>query len=202
MIFFTQITIQFLFLLSIIRASKKLKNKFTSGVDHIPSFLVKDCIHSFAKPLSLIFNIILRNILIPKIWKVTKICPVLKSGDAALITNYRPIAILCNFAKIFEIILYDSIYRSVRTLVSPHQHGFMKNRSTVTNLACITHSLSETLNDRGQIDVIYTDIQKAFDQIDHRILLSKLKAIGFSSQLLNLMQSYFSDRFQYVKTWW
>lgn len=183
----------------IIEAAKKLKNKLTSGVDNVPSFIVRDCINAFATPLRILFNLILSTNEYPNIWKTTKICPILKTGDPSVISNYRPIAILCNFGKLFEITIYNNVYCSIKGTISPHQHGFMEKRSTVSNLACITQYISEALDLQRQVDVIFTDIQKAFDQIDHYLLLSKLKAIGVSETLLPLMKSYLIDRIQFVE---
>lgn len=183
----------------IVSASKKLKNKMTAGVDNVPSFIIKDCINALVKPLHYLFNLILSTSTYPDIWKTAKICPVHKSGDRASIDNYRPISILCNFGKLFEIIVYQIIYNSVRSSITSSQHGFMSGRSTVTNLICITQYVSNILDKAGQVDVVYTDIKKAFDQIDHCGLLSKLKSIGFSSPLLKLIESYLLNRHQFVE---
>lgn len=183
----------------IIMASKKLKNKMTSGVDNCPSFLVKDCINVLATPLCYIFNLILTTETYPEIWKKTKICPILKSGDNNIIENYRPISILCNFGKLFEIIIYNKVYPNLYNLISSHQHGFMSQRSTVTNLMCLTQFMSEVLDTNGQVDIIYTDIQKAFDQIDHFLLLAKLDSFGISDSLIRLLRSYLTKRKQFVE---
>ncbi|KYB24594.1 hypothetical protein TcasGA2_TC030943 [Tribolium castaneum] len=183
----------------ILRQLRRAKNSMTSGCDGIPSFLLRDCAFVFSAPLFRIFNLILESSTFPSVWKVTHICPVLKKGDPNKIENYRPISILCNFSKIFESILYSYIYKSVKNLISPHQHGFMENRSTITNLATLTQFISEALNRRSQVDVIYTDFQKAFDQIDHYILLSKLNTFGFSDSLVSLTKSYLFHRRQRVR---
>ena len=83
--------------------------------------------------------------------------------------------------------------------LSPHQHGFMEKRSTISNLACFTQFTSKAIDNRQQVDTIYFDFQKAFDQIDHFILLDKLKRFGFSEGLLKLFESYLFNREQYVK---
>ena len=75
----------------------------------------------------------------------------------------------------------------------------MENRSCVTNLACFTQYICETLDNQGQVDAIYMDFQKAFDQIDHYVLLHKLEDIGFSENLLLLFNSYLTDRKQFVE---
>lgn len=183
----------------LLKSIKKLKNKMTAGVDNVPSFVIKDCAAVFIEPLLTLFNLSLTTSKYPEVWKTARICPILKSGDPSHISNYRAISILCNFGKLLEIIIYDYIYSSVKGIISPAQHGFMEKRSTVTNLASITQYISQYLDSQGQVDVIYTDIQKAFDQIDHFLLLSKLKDIGFSDSLTSLVKSYLFDRQQFVE---
>lgn len=164
----------------------------------MPSFLVKDCIGAFAFPLCILFNLVLETTTFPTIWKIAKLCPVLKSGEPNDVLNYRAISIISNFAKLLEIILYKDIYSNIRNILSPCQHGFVERRSTTTNLASFTEFTVKILDTGGQVDVLYTDIQKAFDQIDHYILLSKLDKIGISSNLLKLFESYLLNREQYV----
>uniref|UniRef100_A0A1Y1KS26 Reverse transcriptase domain-containing protein n=1 Tax=Photinus pyralis TaxID=7054 RepID=A0A1Y1KS26_PHOPY len=179
-------------------ALAKLKDKQTAGYDEIPCFLVKDCRPILISPLCTIFNLALRSQHFPSIWSIAKICPIHKTGKQSDIANYRPISILCAFSKVFEMVLYDFIYPLVRNYISPHQHGFMRHRSTTTNLACFTNYACHILDNHGQVDVIYTDFQKAFDTIDHSIIINKLDSIGFSQSLLQLFTSYLSHRSQYV----
>lgn len=173
-------------------------NKFTSGDDYIPSFIVKNCRASLAKPLTILINLCLTLNIFPDRWKRSKIVPVFKKDDVTQIKNYRPISILSNFAKIFEQVLYDCIYNSVRIYLSPIQHGFISGRSTITNLVTMTQYLSEHLDNRGQVDVIYTDLSRAFDTISHSILLAKLNTFGFSTSFILLMKSYFENRTAHV----
>lgn len=83
--------------------------------------------------------------------------------------------------------------------LSQHQHGFIKGRSTVTNLFCITQFIADSIDKGLQTDVIYTDFSRAFDRLDHTILIMKLRAHGFSNDMLNFFASYLSDRMQYVE---
>lgn len=177
---------------------KKLKNKNTAGYDQVPSFLVRDCSNIFIKPMFFIYNLAIRTSTFPECWKLGKVCPVLKAGNSSDIANYRPIVILSNFAKAFEISMYNCIYPSVKNLISPCQHGFMEKRSTVSNLVSITQYISYELDSQGQVDVIYTDFSKAFDLIDHSILLTKLTTFGFSNTLVKFFKSYLGNRLQYV----
>lgn len=177
----------------------KLKNKLTAGADQIPAFFVKDCAHVLVHPLLKISKLILNTANFPDIWKVSRICPILKGGGhASDIESYRPIAILSNFAKVIEMALYVRLYSSVSPLLSSYQHGFIAKRSTVTNLAHFTQFTASELDNCGQVDVVYTDFSKAFDRIDHAVLLFKLSKVGFSNQLLQLLRSYLCNREQFV----
>lgn len=183
----------------VLAALKKCKNSFLNGPDLVPSFLIRDCAAAFVKPLHHLFNVILKQSQFPDIWKVAQICPILKSGDVTDVANYRPISILSNFSKAFESILYTQIYGQLRSIFSSNQHGFIPGRSTITNLSCFSQYISESLDRGGQVDVVYTDFQKAFDQVDHYVLLTKLANIGFSATLCTLFKSYLECRQHFVK---
>jgi hypothetical protein len=176
-------------------AIKKLKDKPTAGTDQVPSFVVKDCGSAFTEPLFIMFNLILKCSVFPESWKESRIFPVLKKGDPSLINNYRPISILSNLSKVFEMILYKYIYDFAKQRIDTTQHGFMRGRSTITNLACFSQFLSKCLDNNSQVDVIYTD----FDCIDHYVLIQKLSNFGFSNSLVNLFKSYLVSRTHLVE---
>uniref|UniRef100_V5GW34 Putative RNA-directed DNA polymerase from transposon BS n=1 Tax=Anoplophora glabripennis TaxID=217634 RepID=V5GW34_ANOGL len=183
----------------ILNSIKKLKANMTMGPDNLPAFIIKDCACLFSKPLCTIFNQILRSNTFPDLWKQSRVCPVYKKGNKEDVENYRPIAILCNFSKLFEIIIREHISFYAKNLIVPEQHGFMPGRSTVSNLVCATQFIAETLDMRGQVDVIYTDFTKAFDKLDHGILLRKLHNFGINNSLLLMFKSYLSHRVQFVQ---
>ena len=170
------------------KAIKQIKANCTMGPDMIPAFLIKDCASVLATPLAVIFNLIIKTSCFPTLWKLSRVCPIYKKGNRNELTNYRPITIICNFAKILEIILHSMIYNHVSGLISCEQHGFMKGRSTVTNLVCKSQFISEKLDQQSQVDIIYTDFAKAFDRLDHGILLNKLNSFGLSSPLVQLFR--------------
>lgn len=91
------------------------------------------------------------------------------------IKSYRPIAILSCPAKIFESMIHKQIYNYVRNKISHRQYGFLKNKSTVTNVCNITQYIAEKLDKKCQVDVVYTDFTKAFKCIPHNIFLKKLE---------------------------
>lgn len=174
-------------------AINRLKNKATSGPDNIPSFLIKDCRNVFSEPLRIIMNLCLKTSFFPTKWKLSRVCPVFKTGDLSDISNYRPISLASNFSKIFESVLYKHL-SSATNYLSNQQHGFINRRSTITNLACFSQFICDCVDSNGQVDVVYTDFAKAFDRLDHGLLLTKLSKAGLSGSLIGLMHSYLSDR--------
>ncbi|XP_063931190.1 uncharacterized protein LOC135143240 [Zophobas morio] len=110
----------------VFKAMRKLKPTMTAGPDLIPSFLVKDCATILAKPVTILFNIILRTSTFPDVWKQSRITPIYKNGDRSNVTNYRPITIINNLAKVFEHVLHILIYPHVSNMITDSQHGFVK----------------------------------------------------------------------------
>ncbi|GBM09319.1 hypothetical protein AVEN_135050-1 [Araneus ventricosus] len=131
-------------------------------------------------------------------WKLTKIVPVFKKGNAEDCKNYRPIAILSPLSKIFELIIHKKLVPQVKNVIFSAQHGFMTKRSTSTNLSCLTDKIISAFEDNCQLDVIYTDFSKTFDSIDFGILMRKLRIIGFHVNLSQCLFSYLSNRTLYV----
>src|SRR5699024_3551084 len=124
--------------------------KLTAGDDLIPSFLVHDARFARAKPLSKIINLSISASAFPGLWKRTKIVPIHKKGNAAELQNYRSIAILSNFSKVFEKVIFYCVFSNCRSFIPTLQHGFLPGRSTCTNLAVITQFISEHLDRREQ----------------------------------------------------
>lgn len=177
---------------------KKLKSNMTAGHDGLPAFLIRDCSPIFAGPLATIYNLIIGSCTFPDYWKMGRITPVYKSGDHCDIRTYRPITLLSNFAKVFEHLLHSRLFQNIKSQLSNNQHGFFPGRSTITNLVEVTQYISDCLDRRRQVDVIYTDFSKAFDTVNHSLLIHKLDDLGFSGEVTDLMRSYFDSRFCYV----
>lgn len=178
---------------------ENLDVKKSAGPDDIPPFIINACRFSLAKPLFLIFNKSLADGCFPEVWKRGKVIPVHKNGKKSDVTNYRPIVIISQFAKVFELLVYKEISPLCLKFMIPEQHGFMKSKSTLSNLLSFEHYLLECLQSNVQVDVIYTDFVKAFDRISHVVLLQRLKSFGFDGTLLLWFQDYLRDRTQVVK---
>lgn len=180
-------------------ANGNCKADVTSGADQIPTILVRECAEGCAYSLTLLYNLILQKSSFLCVWKISMIVPVFRSGDRDGTTNYRPISILHDFAKVFEQILYQEIYCKCKPYLSINQYGFVSSRSTVTDSAIITQQISIALDRRLQVVVTYAGFSKALDRTDHDIPLSKLDITRFCTSLLRLFSSsYFCGSGSYI----
>lgn len=117
-----------------------------------------------------------------------------KSGDRNCVLNYRPICILCNFSKVFEMIIADIIWSYFSPSLCLNQHGFVPRRSTASNLFTFLNKIENYLLYNKQVDVIFTDISKAFDCVSHKIIIEKLKNLGIPDKIFKLVNSYLCNR--------
>lgn len=177
----------------------RLKPQSSLGPDAFPAYILKGCKDWLVLPLAYIFNLALLTGEYPNEWKLTRVRPIPKSGDASKVESYRPIAILSTIAKLFESIINKHVASQTKPFLCDSQHGFRPRRSVETNLLTLVDSISEHLDNGIQVDVLYLDFKKAFDRVDNDILLSKLSNIGFSPKLIRFFASYLRDRQQYVQ---
>ena len=169
-----------------------------AGTDNLPGIFFKETASVIDLPLSYLFNKCLSDGIFPEVWKSARIVPVHKDGSKSDVTNYRPISILPILSKVFERLVHDAIYPQLHTTILEEQHGFVKRRSTITNLMSFTSDLFLALDNNIQTDSIYTDFRKAFDSVDHKILLQKLAFNGIRGNLWRWFKSYVSNRTQMV----
>lgn len=164
------------------------------GPDRIPNIFLRYCASQLALPLSIIFNKSLSSGVFPTTFKEAFVTPVFKSGDSSLITNYRPISMLNSIALIFEKIVHKQLLILLKDKISQCQHGFCKNKSTGTNLTHYINYISRALDSGLEVHAIYTDFSKAFDTVNHKILIKKLYAMGIRGRLLEWIKSYLKNR--------
>ena len=115
------------------------------GPDNIHGIVLKKCAEALAKPLSIMFKLIYNTGIIPTEWKLANVVPVFKKDDKENVENYRPISIACTCGKVMERIMYDELYCRIINLIDSRQHGFLRNKSCVTNINRQVESISTTL---------------------------------------------------------
>ena len=143
--------------------------------DGIGQKILKFCSTAICGPLLYLFNQCLAQHTIPSEWRIHSSTPIHKSGDRANISNYRPISLLSCTSKLLERIIYNkSIDSLTNTVVSNHQFGFLKHRSSVQQLLLLINTIYNSLLTHSPTDVIYLDFRKAFDTVSHPKLLFKL----------------------------
>ena len=176
-----------------------VKPRKASGPDRIHGLVLKNCAFGLAYPLSKLYQVSYNSGIIPQEWKLANVVPVHKKGAKMDVANYRPISLTCLVMKIFENIIRDEIMLKYRHLLNENQHGFLPSKSCDTQMLYFQESLMLSLNNDIQNDVVYFDFSKAFDSVNHDILLTKLKhEYGINGTLLKFLVDYLQNRQQCV----
>ena len=177
-----------------------LKCSFSAGVDGLSSSFLKQIIPHISIPFSHICNLSIVNGEFPTAMKISKVIPVHKSGDANTLNNYRPISLLPSLSKVLERIMYDRLYKylSANNMIIPQQFGFRRNYSTELALLHATELICSFSENKKAALGIFIDLSKAFDCLNHNILLQKLSKYGIRGSALQWFASYLAGRRQYV----
>lgn len=185
----------------IISTINQLKPSNSVGHDGISIKIIKQCARQLAEPLCHIINECFQTGKFPSILKISKILPLHKKGDLKLLSNYRPIAILSVFSKIFEKLLSTRLiaFLESKQILSRHQHGFREHRSTITALLAILNYVYKNLDQNNKVLAMFVDLSKAFDCVDHKILLDTIEMYGIRGTCSELLKSYLSGRKQFVE---
>ncbi|XP_048487187.1 uncharacterized protein LOC125490855 [Plutella xylostella] len=155
----------------------------SAGPDTIPAVFLVNCASELSVPVALLFQRCINEGIMPSRWKAAFISPIHKKGSKDCVEHYRPISKLCLLSKILERIIYTQLYSALKHTFSPAQHGFLKQRSTVSNLLIFSDFVTSNMDNGDQVDAIYTVYSKAFDRIDHCLLLNKLHLAGIRDDM-------------------
>ena len=171
-----------------------------TGPDNIPAKLLKPITAVITPLLTHILNCSLRNGVVPSQWKCARVTPIYKSGDRTSLENYRPISVIPIFAKIMEKVVYIQVhdYLTENEILSDCQSGFRPLHSTESALLNVTEKCLDAMDKGDFVCLAMIDLKKAFDTVDHSLLLNKLRMYGFNHLPLKWFQNYFDERYQYT----
>ena len=184
----------------IIDATMLLQPKKTADLMGISVWLIQKIIVNISVPLKHIFCKSFADGIVPQQLKIAKVVPVFKSGKKELMDNYRPISLLNCFSKIIEKIVCTRLtsFLDTNNLITNSQYGFRKKHSTIHPLIHFLNHVSAALDRRAHTLAIFCDLRKAFDCVNHKILLGKLHKLGIRGFELLWFQDYLTNRKQIV----
>ena len=168
----------------------------SSGIDYIPTFVLKDCFEVIVPQITYMFNQSLSLGIFPESWSTATITPIPKSGNRSFVNNWRPISIIPLIGKLLEKLCSKLVnsHLEINNILCDEQYGFRPKKSTSLAIFTYIKNITEELNKRKLVGSIYLDFAKAFDSINHLILLAKLENMGFSKKLVKWIQSYLGKR--------
>ena len=186
----------------IVKIIKSLDPNKALGHDEISIRMIKLCATSISKPLSILLRNCFENQCFPKERKKANIVPVHKKNDKQLIKNYRPVSLLPVCSKIFEKVIFNSLFKYLEdnNLLNSNQSGFRPGVSCVHQLLSVTHEIYKTFDANPSLEVrgVFLDLSKAFDKVWHDGLMYKLKCLGICGKYYGLIHSFLNDRHQRV----
>ena len=170
----------------------------SSTIDLLASKILKDAFLVLSLQLVYLFNVSLASGIFPPKWKIATVIPLFKGGTRQEVGNYRPISLLPLPGKILEKIVHNriSVFLETNKLLCDEQCGFRKEHSTTDSIANLTDTLFTAINNKETCLAVFIDLKKAFDTVNHNILLRKLQQLGICGQLLIWVSNYLHERVQ------
>ena len=184
-------------ILTYVKSLSRVKAVF----DEIPLYILKEATPCIIEPLTHVVNLSLKTGIVPSICKRARVAPIHKAGDKSNPNNYRPISILPFIGKIIEYFVSQQLteYMEDNRLFSRHQFGFRKNHSTNYLMFDLIDEIYKSKSKCFKPGIIFLDIKKAFDTVNHDILLEKLKYYGIGGIVLIWFQNFLTNRYQCTK---
>jgi hypothetical protein len=185
----------------ILDAISQLLPKTSLDFNNMSMSFLKKIIPCIFVPLKHVLTLSLASGSVPSQFKIAKIIPIFKSGEKTNMDNYRPISLLSSFSKICEKVVANRLtfYLDLNNLINNNQFGFRKKHSTVHPMVQFTNFISEALNRKEHAIALFCDLRKAFDTVDHVILLKKLKKLGIKGSAHLWFSDYLKNRQQFVQ---
>ena len=172
----------------------------SSGLEGISSFIIKEAFQILVREITFMMNLSVNTSIFPSAWKEALVIPIPKTGNLTQVKNYRPISLLPLPGKILEKLIHSQLSSHLEQfhLLSDSQHGFRKQHSTVHSIAQFTNYVSSKLDNGLPTLVTYIDFRKAFDCVQHSVLLKKLESLNLDGASLKWAESYLGSRKQRV----
>ena len=185
----------------IIDAVDEMCGNSAPGPDGITAYFIKEYIEVLAKPLHYMWRTSLDTGLMPEGTNQSIVTPIFKGGCRTLPKDYRPVALTNHVTKVFERVMRKAIIEHLETnnLLNESQHGFRNFRSTITQLMRFYDSILSLLEKGQAVDAIYLDFSKAFDKVDHTILLKKLNSVNIKGRIRDWIKEFLQNREQRVR---
>ena len=182
----------------IVEICKNIKINKASCIDNVSSEILRDVFLAIPDKLCLFFNNCFTAATIPPTWKYAKVTPLPKAGNGQSVSNYRPISLLPLLSKLIEKIVHRRVYDHLLEydLLDKRQGGFRPGHSTVKTCTYFTEDLYHANNNKETTIAVYIDAMKAFDTVNHQILLKKIPKLGIKGNLLAWIENYLTGRKQ------
>ena len=179
---------------------ENLRPNSSMGPDNLHPVLLKNCSANLAYPLLKIFLHSLNSGFVPAEWKISKVIPIFKKGSRSDPLNYRPISLTSVVCKCLEKIICREIYNflDLNNILSEDQYGFRAGRSIEDNLILTYDSVTKWIDENSAVDVILFDFSKAFDVVNHDLVIVRLLEIGIRNPLLSWISSFLKNRTMFV----
>ena len=187
---------------NVLLAVTSMKTKNCEGHDKIPQRILTDGIEILKYPLTILFNKIYTQKVIPEQWLISKIAPIHKKGNSNQIENYRPIANLCSASKIFERLILLRIQEIEKLsnidLTGKSQYGFKKGHSTSLAGQRLQSVITRALDNNNFAIMSSIDLSAAFDVVNVNLLIKRLEIIGLPIDIIDLLKLWLTERYYYV----
>ena len=182
-----------------LRLLKTSKGTVT-GLDGIPARLLKDAAPSISAPLTAIINLSISSAVLPEEWKYARVVPLYKDGDKKCMDNHRPISVLPVASKILERAVQEQLLQHLdkSSRLSPFQCGFRKNHSTQDAVTYFTDCIRKGIDEGCVTAAVFVNFRKAFESVNHQLLLKKLPGYGIKNRGLRWFKNYLTSRCQSV----
>lgn len=185
----------------VLNAAKRMSASDSLDYYNMSNNLLKKIIVSFAEPLAVSINQLLKNGNFPDELKISRVCPIYKNGPKDQSQSYRPISVVPVLGKLIELLVYDQIYSFLENhnILNQSQFGFRKGKSTLDALDNLIRQIHSSFENKTIAQATFCDLSKAFDCVEKEILIKKLEYYGFTNSSSKFFRSYLTNRRQVVQ---